>query len=119
MIFWRGAKRAVSARNSCSPELDSPPPPPSIRRIPAATRPPTDALHGAIRKFWLNYDPARPPKSPEIVDWLMVSMLVYRRRWRNPSTELSGRKPHRKGGNIKLSKSTFQQSEVNPNPLRV
>lgn len=33
--------------------------------------PALDALRAAITHFWLNHDPKRPPKSPEIVEWLI------------------------------------------------
>lgn len=61
--------------------------------------PALDALRAAISHFWLNRDPKRPPKSPEIVDWLIrqhgitKTMAESIDRIIRPET-------HRKGGNV-------------------
>lgn len=65
--------------------------------------PALDALHAAIRKFWLNYDPARPPKSPEIIDWLMNEHAGLSKTMAESIDRVIRPETYRKGGNIKLS----------------
>lgn len=33
--------------------------------------PAIDALRAAIAEFWLDYDPSRPPKKQDILEWLI------------------------------------------------
>ena len=65
--------------------------------------PALDALHAAIRKFWLNYDPARPPKSPEIVDWLMNEYAGLTKTMAESIDRVIRPEIYRKGGNTKQS----------------
>jgi len=63
--------------------------------------PALDALRAAISQFWLHHDPSRPPKSPEIVEW-----LIQEHRMSKTMAESIDRiiRPEelRKGGNTKL-----------------
>lgn len=38
--------------------------------------PALDALRAAVRHFWLNHDPLHPPKSSDVVDWLVNNHVV-------------------------------------------
>ncbi|MBK8752814.1 MAG: hypothetical protein IPL99_14760 [Candidatus Competibacteraceae bacterium] len=61
--------------------------------------PALNALRAAITQFWLDHDPKRPPKSSEIVEWLIhnhdltKTMAESIDRIIRPET-------HRKGGNV-------------------
>lgn len=85
------------------PELDSPPPRVDTMDTGSHHTPALDALHAAIRKFWLNYDPARPPKSPEIVGWLMSEYAGLSKTMAESIDRVIRPETYRKGGNIKLS----------------
>lgn len=61
-----------------------------------------DALHAAISQFWINYDPSRPPKSPEIVEWLMREHKMTQTMAASIDRVIRPEEL-RKGGNTKLS----------------
>lgn len=61
-----------------------------------------DALRAAISQFWLNYDPSRPPKSPEIVEWLMREHKMTKTMAESIDRVIRPEEL-RKGGNTKLS----------------
>ena len=61
-----------------------------------------DALRAAISQFWLNYDPSRPPKSPEIVEWLMREHKMTQTMAESIDRVIRPEEL-RKGGNTKLS----------------
>lgn len=64
--------------------------------------PALDALHAAIRKFWLHYDPKRPPKSHEIVDWLFNECGMTKTMAESIDRVIRP-EIYAKGGNTKLS----------------
>jgi len=85
------------------------PPRPSERNAPYHT-PALDALKAAIHRFWLNSDPNRPPKSQEIVDWLMDAHGMTK-TMAGSIDRIIRPEALRKGGNTQHSRSTFRQSE--------
>ena len=64
--------------------------------------PALDALRAAISHFWLNHDPKRPPKSPEIVDWLIQQHGITK-AMAESIDRIIRPETHRKGGNVTLN----------------
>lgn len=63
--------------------------------------PALDALHAAIREFWLNHDPTHRPKSSEIVGWLMKEHGMTK-AMAQAIDRVSRPESYRRGGNTKL-----------------
>jgi hypothetical protein len=64
------------------------------------TTPLIDAMHKAIKEFWLNHDPEDPPLGKTIIDWLVGNFKVSERQ--ATAIDLIIRDPRaRKGGNRK------------------
>ena len=64
--------------------------------------PALDALRSAISHFWLNHDPKRPPKSPEIVEWLIKQHGITK-TMAESIDRIIRPETHRKGGNVTLN----------------
>lgn len=63
--------------------------------------PALDALRAAISQFWLHHDPSRPPKSPEIVGWLIKEHGMSK-TMAESIDRIIRPEELRKGGNTKL-----------------
>ena len=64
--------------------------------------PALDALRSAITHFWLNHDPKRPPKSMEIVEWLIEQHGITK-TMAESIDRIIRPETHRKGGNVTLN----------------
>lgn len=84
------------------PELDAMTPRVDSMDAGSYHTPALGALHAAIRKFWSNYDPAHPPKSPEIVAWVMKEHGVSKTMAESIDRVIRP-EAYRRGGNIKHS----------------